>query len=106
MNEEFFDFLVLNGAIEPAGVDSETGEMLYSFTEKLREIDPKMFEAMVENFHQGIMALWEKGFVSIDMLSDTPMVTLTRQALDQEKVLELPPALQEALKEVTRMLKI
>jgi hypothetical protein len=34
------------------------------------------------------------------------MVTLTRQAFDQEKVSELPPALKEALKEVTRMLKI
>jgi hypothetical protein len=106
MNEEFFDYLVINGAIEPAGVDLETGEILYSFTEKLRDIDPKMFETVVENFHQGIMALWEKGFVSIDMLSDSPMVMLTRQSLDQEKISELSPELQEALKELTRMLKI
>lgn len=106
MNEDFFDFLVLQGAIEPAGLDSDTGEMLYSFTNKLKDIDPKLFNSMMESFHRGVMALWERGFLNIDMLEDEPLAKLTRQAFDETKVSELPAELQEVLKEVMRMMKI
>lgn len=106
MDEEFFDFLILQGAVEPAGVDSDTGEMLYSFTKKLKEIDPKFFNKVMEAFHRNVMVLWEKGFLNIDMLDDEPLATLTQKALDKQKVSELSDELQEALKEVKRMMKI
>ena len=34
-----FEDLILSGALEVAGVDIDTGEMLYNFTEKLKDIN-------------------------------------------------------------------
>lgn len=106
MNEDFFDFLILQGAVEPAGIDSDTGEMLYSFTSRLKEVDPKFFNKVMEAFHKNVMVLWEKGFLNIDMLDDQPQATLTRKAVDKDEIAELSEELQEVLKEVKRMMKI
>jgi len=36
------DELILLGALEPEGIDSETGEVLYKFTDKLKSVDPQL----------------------------------------------------------------
>ena len=40
--DNIIDNLILQGALQPAGIDLETGEMLYNFTETLKEINPEL----------------------------------------------------------------
>ena len=61
MNNEdaIIDDLILQGALEVAGIDSKTGEFLFSVTPKLQEIMPDLYEEHLNSVNQGIMALWE-----------------------------------------------
>jgi hypothetical protein len=47
----FLEHLLLMGAIEIDGIDGDTGEMLYSITDKLEEVSPRMFEMLSEDFN-------------------------------------------------------
>ncbi len=47
----FLEHLLLMGAIEMDGIDSGTGEMIYSITDKLEEVSPRMFEILSEDFN-------------------------------------------------------
>ena len=47
----FIEHLVLMGAIEMDGIDSETGEMIYSITDKLEEVSPRMYQILSEDFN-------------------------------------------------------
>jgi hypothetical protein len=47
----FLEHLLLMGAIEMDGIDGDTGEMLYSITDKLEEVSPRMFEMLSEDFN-------------------------------------------------------
>ena len=38
------DDLILSGALEPAGIDPESGEMLYNFTDKLKDVSPLLHQ--------------------------------------------------------------
>jgi hypothetical protein len=104
---DLIDYLILNGALEVSGVDQNTGDFLYSFTEKLEEVSPEIFESMVESFHQEVMYLWEKGFLNIDMTTEeqSPMVSLTPKALDAVSVLELSDFEQQTLTSIIRAMK-
>lgn len=35
--------LILDGSAEVAGIDLETGEILYGFTTKMQELDPELY---------------------------------------------------------------
>lgn len=87
---EFFDKLILEGAMEFAGVD-EDGEMLFNFTSKLPEVSPEMHERVVGNIYNEVSHLWSLGFVEMNILEDNPTITITRKALDPEALAELPP---------------
>ena len=104
-NDDIVERLILEGAIEVAGIDSVTGEFLFSFTDKLKEIDPEMYNGIMESFHQNVMALWEKGFVNIDMESDNPKLSLNEKSLDEDETQKLEPHLSETLREVMRMMR-
>jgi uncharacterized PurR-regulated membrane protein YhhQ (DUF165 family) len=64
MSEEdnIIDELILTGALEIAGIDSTTGEFLYSVTPKLKDIMPELYQEHIDNVNKDIMALWEHGF--------------------------------------------
>ena len=47
----FIEHLVLMGAIEMDGIDSDTGEMIYSITDKLEEVSPRMYQILSEDFN-------------------------------------------------------
>ena len=47
----FIEHLVLMGAIEMDGIDSSTGEMIYSITDKLEEVSPRMYQILSEDFN-------------------------------------------------------
>ena len=98
------DNLILNGALEPAGIDIETGEMLYNFTEKLQEVDPVLHDEFQRYFTSEAMALWEHGFIDMDLTLDKPVVKLTQKAFDTSEVMKLEKDNQYSLKEIIRII--
>lgn len=99
-----FDKLVLSGIVEPAAIDPETGEMLYTFNKDLESINPELHNLVLNNFISSAMKLWELGFIDMDVTSKNPMVALTRRAFDKNKIKELDEDMQFSLKEIKRNL--
>jgi hypothetical protein len=87
--DDAFEELLLNGAIEISGIDEQSGEMLFNFTEKLKDVDPKLYDKMTDFFNQELMRLWEKGFISMDITQKNPTVSLTQKALDEIEISSL-----------------
>lgn len=94
--------LILNGAIEVAGLDPETGEMLYSFTNKLKEVSPVLHREVRNMFDYHMMKLWEIGMVEMNVMDKDPLVTLTPKAFDEESIKSLEEELAFTLKEIKR----
>lgn len=46
------EHLIFMGALEMDGIDSETGEMIYSITDKLKHVSPDMYERLTEEFEE------------------------------------------------------
>lgn len=101
--QEEFDKLLLSGAIEVAGIDPDTGEMLYNFTNKLESISPLLYKEAQNMIISNVMMLWEKGFVDINLLSDNPMIKLTTKAFDENEIAKLSSSDAFTLKEVKRI---
>jgi hypothetical protein len=103
-NEEqkIMEMLVLSGALEAAGV-SESGEMLYNFTSKLKEVMPELYSEHMSFVNAEMMALWEKGFINIDFLSDDPKVKLTELAFDDKEMTRLTDSQRWSLQEIKRL---
>jgi hypothetical protein len=78
-----FDKMLLLGLIEPAALDPETGEMLYSFSKDLEQ-------------------LWELGFISMDVTHQNPMVSLTPKAFDENEIKLLDEDMRFSLSEIKR----
>lgn len=99
--------LILEGAVEVSGVREETGEFLYSFTDKIQEILPEMYKQHLDFMHQEIMYFWELGFLNIDDLGKSnPSITVTELAFDEEALESLPPKRLETLNEIKRLLGV
>ncbi len=88
-----------------AGVDSETGEFLYQFTNKLKDISPELYNEHINHVNGELMRLWEKGFLDIDFMSDSPIVYLTEKAVDQSEIAKLSKEDRWSLEEIKRLLK-
>jgi hypothetical protein len=56
--------LILSGAVEVAGLDSDSGEFLYSFTPKLREIMPALWNDRLEFIYEEVVHFEELGFIA------------------------------------------
>lgn len=98
------DELILSGALEPSGIDEETGEMLYSFTSKLKDVNPLLHKEVQDNFSSHIMKLWELGLISMDVTDSNPMVTLTPKAFHPAFISKLDEEVAYTLKEIKRTL--
>jgi len=102
-DEITFEILVESGAIEFAGVD-EDGEMIYNFTNKLKDIAPELFDLHLNQLNSDIMHLWEKGFVTLNLLEDNPTAKLTEKAYDSFAIdTELDDHYRSTLKELKRI---
>jgi hypothetical protein len=99
------DKLILEGAMEIAGVDSKTGEFLYVFTPKLKEVMPELYHEHMNHVNGELMRLWEKGFINIDFMSEAPIVTLAPKALDVNEISQLSKEDQWSVEEIKRLLK-
>ena len=104
-DQNAIDYLILNKALEVVGVDSTTGELLYGFTPKIKEIMPELYREHLNHVNSEIMTMWEKGFVNVDLLSDEPIVTLTDKAFDKNEVANLSQDHRWALDEMKRLMK-
>ena len=98
--------LILSGALEVSGIDIDSGEMLYNFTDKLKDINPDLFKDMSDYISTETMALWAEGFLDIDVTETNPMFKLTPKAFDDAEVEKLPKEKQYTLKEIIRIINL
>lgn len=94
--------LIDKGAVAFEGLD-ENGEPLYRFTEKLQEVAPELYQLHTQMLNTEIMALWEKGFVEMDLFDPNPTVKLSEKAFDINAVKELNDTLLNFLNEIKRI---
>jgi hypothetical protein len=102
--EEIMDYLILNGGLEVAGIDSENQSFLYSFTPKIKELMPDLYEEHIKTVNSDILALWEKGYVNIDFMSDDPVITITKKSLNNEELSKLSKQDQWSIAELKRLM--
>ena len=102
--DDAIDQLILSGALEVAGIDIETGEPMYNFTDKLLEVSPELHNEVSTYFSRETMSLWSEGFLNMDVTEKNPMVTLTEKALDDEELSKLSKENQVTLKEIIRVI--
>ena len=102
---EIIDHLILEGGIEIAGVDPESGEMLYAFTPKVKEIMPELYHDHLNFVNDELMVLWEKGYVDIDFLKDDPLIYISNKSYDPEEVKKLSKQERWSLQELKRVVK-
>jgi hypothetical protein len=105
-DNKILDDLILSGAVQVAGIDSETGGFLYQFTDKLKEVSPELYHEHVTQVNKELMALWELGFLNINVADDNPIVTLTEKAFDEEELSKLSREDKWGIEEIKRLLKI
>lgn len=99
--------LILSGALEVAAVDVESGEILYQFTDKLKDIMPELYNEHLNFVNAEVLYFWERGFLTIDdITSDNPIVRVSQKSLDVEQVKALPRDKQRSLAEIMRILKV
>ena len=104
-DQNAIDYLLLNGGLQVAGIDSSSGEFLYTFTPKIKEIMPELYHEHMNHVNGELMGLWEKGFINIDLMSENPIVTLTQKALDHNEIAKLSKEDQWSIQEIKRLLK-
>jgi hypothetical protein len=103
-DEELIESLILQGGIQAAGIDSQTGELLYAFTPKIKEIMPELYEDHISSVNTEVMGLWEKGYINIDLFQKDPVITLSKKALNVDEVKKLSAKDQWSLHEIKRIL--
>lgn len=103
--DQIIEDLILKGALEIAGIDIESGELLYNFTHKLKDVSPELDQEMQTFFSQEMMFLWENGFVEMDITEKDPIVRLTEKAFNNKEVLKLDKNKQYTLKDIIRQLR-
>ena len=106
MDDEMLEKLILEGSVEPAGIDSQTGDMQYSFTSKLLELHPDIFESMVDAHVREIHALWERGFIDMDITASNPVVVVLPKSFVSEEISKLPPNLQLSLRQIIDLYRL
>lgn len=102
--KEIIEHLVVSGALQMAGVDTETGEILYQFTDKLKDVMPDLYDEHLNYVNSELMRLWEMGFVNMDLMSDNPIVTLSQKAFNDEEINNLSQQDKWAILEIKRLM--
>jgi hypothetical protein len=103
--DKIIDDLILNGGLEVAALDKDTGEMLYSFTPKIQELMPDLYDEHIKGVNSEVMNLWEKGFLNLDLFVKDPIITITAKALNKEEIQGLSKQERWSLFEIIRLLQ-
>lgn len=84
--------LILMGAVEPASMNTETGEMLFSFSPNLEQISPGLAAKVNDMFSSIMMTLWSKGFLDLKYEDGSldPLVFLTDKCNNDFEISLLP----------------
>lgn len=96
------DDLILAGGIEFAGIDAESGDILYSLTPKIKDLMPDLYDEHLNFINADLMSLWQKGFVDIDFFSDDPLINISDKYYDQDEVMKLSKEERWSLRELKR----
>jgi hypothetical protein len=104
--DDAIEHLILAGALEVAGIDIDTGEPVYNFTEKLVQVSPELHTQVSTYFSNETMFLWQEGFLDMDVTEKNPVVRLTQKALDEIEVANLNKDKQYTLKEIIRIISL
>lgn len=59
--QAMIEHLLLQNAIEISGIDEYTGEMLYSITDKLEEVNPKLYYQLKKQYDEYMFELIDMG---------------------------------------------
>jgi len=100
---EMIEKLILEGGLEVAGIDSENGSLLYSFTPKIKELMPELYNDHLNRVNAEILSLWERAYVNIDFLAKEPVVTLTNKSFDPVEMSKLRKQDVWAIEELKRL---
>jgi hypothetical protein len=100
---EMIERLILDGALEVVGIDSEDGSLLYSFTPKIKEIMPELYYDHMNAVNSEILSLWERGYVDIDFFSNDPMVKLNKKSFDSSEIAKLSKSEKWSIEELKRL---
>lgn len=104
--ENFLEFLILNGAVEIGGM-TESGEFLYNFTPKMAEMFPEMVDIHKQEIEIAVLELWQLGFVDIRNDEDGEMrIKVTEKALDPIEVAKLEQDYRFHLEEIKRISRL
>jgi hypothetical protein len=101
---DIVDNLILNGGLEFAGKDSETGEPLYKTTDRLKDLDAKLSEELSSYFSEITLKLWEKGFVDMDVTDRDPLVKLGPKSFDINAIKSLDKNERVVIEEIIKVL--
>ena len=104
--DDAIEKLILAGALEVAGIDMDTGDPVYNFTEKLIDVSPELHSEVSTYFSRETMTLWQEGFLDMDITEKNPIVRLTQKALDEIEVANLNKDKQYTLKEIIRIISL
>ena len=100
---EMIEKLILEGALEVAGIDSEDGSLLYSFTPKIKEIMPELYYDHMDSVNSEILSLWERGYVDIDFFSNDPIVKLNSKSFNPIEISKLNKSERWSIEELKRL---
>jgi hypothetical protein len=103
LENEMIEKLILDGGLEVAGIDSENGSLLYSFTPKIKELMPELYNDHLNRVNAEILSLWERAYVDIDFLAKEPVVTLTDKSFDPAEMSKLRKQDVWAIEELKRL---
>ncbi len=104
MLEPTIEELILSGVVEVSSVDPNTGEFLYSFTDKLHEVMPEFLNRKLDFVKQEVDFFLETGFLEVDNpKARNPIIFLTDKAFDEEEIETLSKNKQKSLKEIKRL---
>lgn len=93
--------LIDSGALEMCGIDDKTGEFIFRFTDKMKDVNQELYNAHQKEIYDDIMYFWEKGFVEIeDFFSPNPVIGLSKKCMDSDAILTLPKDKQEHLRSI------
>jgi hypothetical protein len=59
--DALLEHLMLQGAVEFQGIDDTTGEMLYSITDKMKEVSPDIYEELRDQYENHMFQLIDQG---------------------------------------------
>lgn len=99
---EMLEKLILDGSVEVAGVDMETGSFVYNFTPQLKDNNPEIFDSVMSIFYSIVLQLWERGYLDIDLEDEDPLIMLTDKGENLEDLDNLDKMQKEVLKSIVK----